>query len=341
MKSLLENHERQQLEAAYKSASDKRTASNINILLLLDDGYPYSEVAAILRLNDSTVRRHESEFKINGLEEYIKNPFTGGTCKLEADQLQILEHYLDDNLCETTDEIIRFVEERFGITYARSGMAALLRRLGFVFKRPTVVPGKYDLEMQAAFIDYFNSLRESMGEDDKLYFLDGVHPQHNSQAGHGWIRKGEKRELKSNTGRKRVNLNGALDVDTHEVIIREDDTLNAESAINLFKMIESQNPNANKIALVVDNAPYYFNGDVLGYINDSSKLKLIYLPPYSPNLNLIERVWGFMKRKVIYNTYHETFADFKAAIGDFFQNLPKYDSELESLLVEEFQILGV
>ncbi len=341
MKNSLKSHDRQQLEAAYRSVSDKRTATNINIILLLDDGYSSSETAGILRINDSTVRRHLDEFETKGLKDYIKNPFTGGVCKLESDQLQILENYLDTNLCETTDDIIKFVKEEFGVTYVRAGMAGLLHRLGFVFKRPTIVPGKYDPEMQAAFIDYFNLLRKSMGKNDKLYFLDGVHPQHNTQAGHGWIRRGEKREIQSNTGRKRINLNGALDVDSHEVIVRADDTIDAQSTIKLLEMIENRNPNADKIALVVDNAPYYFNGDVVGYINDSSKLEIIYLPPYSPNLNLIERVWGFMKKKVIYNKYHETFSDFKAAIGAFFQNLPKYDPELEELLVEEFQVFGM
>lgn len=153
MKNLLKKHERVQLEAAYKSATDKRTSSNINILLLLDDGYPYSQIAAILRIDDSTVRRHEHQFKEKGLEQYIKNPFVGGACKLDASQLQILEGHLDEILCETTDEVIKFTEEKFGITYTRSGMAALLKRLGFVFKKPVIVPGKHDPEMQSAFVD--------------------------------------------------------------------------------------------------------------------------------------------------------------------------------------------
>ena len=162
-------------------------------------------------------------------------------------------------------------------------MAALLRRLGLVFKQPSIVPGKADPELQADFIEYYNRLRGSMSKNDKLYFLDGVHPQHNSQAGHGWIRKGFDKELKSNSGRKRVNLNGALDVDTHEVVIREDKTLNAHSTISLFKQIEARNPSAKKIVLVVDNALYYYNGDVIDYINHSSCLELVYLPAYSPN----------------------------------------------------------
>lgn len=338
MEKVLKHPERKQLEAAYDCASDKRTANKINSLLLLDDGYSPTEIAEILRVDSSTIYRQKNTFIANGLEAYLENPFLGGTCKLERSQLEKLESHLDSHLCETTEEIVKYVEESFGITYTNAGMAALLNRLGFVFKKPTIVPGKADPELQEAFIDYYNRLRNSMSGDDKLYFLDGVHPQHNSQAGYGWIRKGAEKELKSNTGRQRVNLNGALDVDTHEVIIRADDTLNATSTIKLFQMIENQNPDANKIVLIIDNAPYYFNGDVVEYANNSTKLELVFLPAYSPNLNLIERVWRFMKEKVIYNTYHEKFTDFKASIGNFFQTLPMFHSELENILTEEFQV---
>ena len=338
MASFLKPQDRQELEAAYQSVSDKRSANKINILLLLDDGYSHEEVSAILRLDNSTVRRHEKSFQIQGLTQYLKNPFSGGSCKLEAYQIEALEKYLDEHLCESTDEAIAYVKDNWGISYTRSGMASLLSRLGFVYKKPQVVPGKADPALQQAFIEYFNQLKKSMSSNDKIYFLDGVHPQFNTEAGYGWIRKGQEKELKSNTGRQRVNLNGALDPNTLEVIIRADDSLNAQSTIELLKMIEKQNPDSNKIALFIDNAPYYYNGDVVEYINNSRQLEFVYLPPYSPNLNLIERLWLFMKRKVIYNKYHETFQDFKATLGNFFQTLPNYFDELSEIMTEEFQV---
>ena len=334
----LKNNDRLQLEAAYRVTRDKRTANSINLLLLMDDGYSQSEVAAILRLDQSTVSRQVQQYLTQGLAQYLESPFGGGKCKLDASQLTVLEQYLDDNLCASTDEVIAFVEQKFSINYTRSGMAALLKRLGFVFKKPILIPGKADAALQEAFIDYYNALKESMGNNDKIYFLDGVHPQHNTVAASGWIRKGKEKQLKSNTGRRRVNLNGALDPDTQEVIIRADNTLDSRSTIELFKMIENNNPNANKIVLVIDNAPYYYNGDVIQYAQESNQLELVYLPPYSPNLNLIERVWRFMKKTALHNRYHETFNDFKKTIGDFFQQLPKYD-ELADLLTEEFQVI--
>jgi transposase len=341
MKKTLNSPTRQSLEAAYQAARDKRTANKINILLLLDDGYSYQDVSAILRLDESTVRRHEKYFHLLGALEYLKNPFSGGVCKLDGASLETLEKFLDENLCESTDEAISFIENEFGIIYTRAGMAALLHRLGFVFKKPVLVPGKIDNELQEAFIDYYNRLKLSMGADDKMYFLDGVHPQFNTQAGYGWIRKGRKKELKSQAGRQRVNLNGAFDPVSLEVIIRADDTLNAQSTIELLKMIEEQNPKSKKIVLFVDNALYYYNGDVVEYANNSRQLVLVYLPTYSPNLNLIERLWRFMKRKVLYNKYHENFQEFKNSLGNFFQKLPSYYDELSEIMNEEFQTFKI
>jgi transposase len=340
MKNSLNEIDRQQLEVAYRAAVDKRTANKINILLLIDDGYSHEEVASILRLDESTICRHEKAYRTGGLSEYLKNLFSGGVCKLDAQQIVLLENYLDENLCETTAEVICYVQSEFEITYTSGGMSALLRRLGFVFKKPIIIPGKCDPALQEAFVEYYELLKLSMGDLDKMYFVDGVHPQFNTVAGFGWIRKGHEKRLRSNTGRRRVNLNGALDPVTHEVIIRADESLNSQSTIDLFKMIEAQNPDARKIVLFVDNAPYYYNGDVVDYANKSSQLELVYLPPYAPNLNLIERLWRFMKKKALRNIYHETFDDFKKTLGDFFKNLPSFCDELDDLLTDDFEIVG-
>jgi transposase len=148
MKALLRSKDRQQLEAAYQATRDKRTANRINILLLLDDGYSYEEVASILRLDDETIRRHEKAYQALGMEEFLKSPFAGGICKLTALQLSELEAYLDKNLCETTAQIVAYVADTYHVEYTIAGMRELLKRLGFVYKKPVLVPGNSDPVMQ-------------------------------------------------------------------------------------------------------------------------------------------------------------------------------------------------
>lgn len=339
MKDLLQPFQRQQLEAAYRIVSDKRTANKLNSLLLLDDGFSYEEVSAILKLDDATIRRYENSFRQIGLDEFLKSPYEGGKCKLSEAQLATLEKFVSDTFCQSSKVVIEYCEMNFGVSYTNAGMSFLLRRLGFVYKAQKKVPAKVDPERQEAFVEYYNKIRASMTVDDKMYFIDGVHPQHNSQPECGWIKKGTEKQIESNTGRKRVNINGALDIETKEVIALSCDSINAQSTIKLLKMLEDNNPAARKIVVVVDNALYYYNAEVLGYAQDSEKLELVFLPPYCPNLNLIERLWGFMKRKVVYGKYYKTFEEFKDAIGHFFQHLPLYADELEDLISENFQMI--
>ncbi len=83
--------------------------------------------------------------------------------------------------------------------------------------------------------------------------------------------------------------------------------------------------------MILDNARYYRNKKVMKYIQ-SSKIEVIFLPPYSPNLNLIERLWKFMRIKVINNKFYEKFTVFKEAILGFFKNSVNHKEELASFI---------
>ena len=114
-----------------------------------------------------------------------------------------------------------------------------------------------------------------------MYFADGVHPQHNTYCNYGWILKGEDFELKSNTGRKRVNINGAINAkNVEDVAVDETDSVNAQSSIRLFEKLEKKNPKAKKINVVVDNAKYYKCDLVREYLKNS-RINLVFLPTYS------------------------------------------------------------
>jgi transposase len=91
-----------------------------------------------------------------------------------------------------------------------------------------------------------------------------------------------------------------------------------------FQKIEEAYPNKNKVHVFCDNAPYYRNKSVRKYL-ETSKIVLHHLPPYSPNLNPIERLWKWLKERVIYNSYYEDFEEFRDAIMGFFDVLSTAD----------------
>lgn len=105
-------------------------------------------------------------------------------------------------------------------------------------------------------------------------------------------------EIRSNTGRQRININGAIDCVGLYPIVRYDDTINAQPAVALLQQIERQHPNAHRICVICDNARYYRLQIVTEYLSDS-KIELIFLPPYAPNLNRIERYWRFFKKEIL------------------------------------------
>ena len=223
--------------------------------------------------------------------------------------------------------------------YTPSGMTAVLHRLGYSYKKAKLVPGKADAAAQEQFIEDYENVKENSDEGDVIMFMDATHPQHNPVIGNGWIKRGKEHPIKSNTGRRRLNINGAIDIQRMSAEFRFDDTIDAISTIDLFEQIECANPDARRITIICDNARYYRSKAVAEYLEDS-RIELLFLPPYSPNLNLIERFWKFFKRQVLYNHYYEAFDDYKNACKQFFCELDSYAPKLRSLLTENFEIIG-
>lgn len=318
---------------------NRRFADRIKAILLLDSDWSYIKIAEALLLDDQTIRNYESTFTSQGIEALLSDSYRGGAKKLSAAQEVEVRNHIVKHTYHASSQIIAYVRLTYSLEYSEQGMVHLLHRLGFVYKKTKLVPGKADAEKQREFVKSYEQLIGTQNENDETLFMDGVHPQHNPISGYAWILKGKDKEIPTNTGRKRINLNGALNRKDFDVTIREDERINAQSTIQLFKQIEDKYPNAQNIHIIADNARYYRCKLVKEYLQES-RIKLIFLPPYSPNLNLIERLWKFFKKEVIYDTYHETYEEFKSATTSFFENLEQYHDKLTSLLTEKFQIIG-
>ena len=116
------------------------------------------------------------------------------------------------------------------------------------------------------------------------------------------------------------------------------DNVNAETLQKLIDKIRIRHPEAERIILILDNARYNHARLVREHIADTN-VELHFLPAYAPNLNLIERLWRFVRDEVL-ETYHETFELFVAAIDNLLDNLDQYADQLTTLMTEEFEILA-
>ena len=325
------------LKLLHKKA-DKKQRDKIKAILLLDKGYEYSEIAEILLIDYTTVWRWYETYITGGTPELLKDYYVGGTCKLSEDQLDQLVEHLECTMYLTAKEICAYVKKTFKVKYTPKGMTSLLHQLNFTYKKPKHIPGKADIEAQKSFIKKYRRIQKKKATEDRIYFMDGVHPMHNSQPAYGWIRKGQDMVLKANTGRQRINLNGAYNLEDHSVIIQETEMINAQSTVSLLNEMLRKQP-LGMIYVILDNARYYRSEMVRLFVEKNKRICLLFLPPYSPNLNIIERLWKFFKKKVIYNSYYEKFTVFRIYCLNFFRHLGKYRSELQSLMTDNFQLI--
>ena len=335
----LDKRELAELCAAHREALNVREAYRINAVILLGRGYTAADVAEALLIDPDTARTYFKHYKKGGVEELLRMNHIGSEALLDEVQLSVLDAHLQEHLHETAESVARWVEKRWGVRYTPSGMTAVLHRLGYSYKKAKLVPGKADAAAQEQFIEDYENVKENSDEGDVIMFMDATHPQHNPVIGNGWIKRGKEHPIKSNTGRRRLNINGAIDIQRMSAEFRFDDTIDAISTIDLFEQIERANPDARRITIICDNARYYRSKAVAEYLEDS-RIDLLFLPPYSPNLNLIERFWKFFKRQVLYNHYYEAFDDYKNACKQFFCELDSYAPKLRSLLTENFEIIG-
>jgi transposase len=259
---------------------------------------------------------------------------------LSIDEISNLCAELENKIYVRTKEICAYVKKEFNKDYTLSGMTHLLHRLNYVYKKPKLVPAKTDIEAQETFLRQFNEFMKNKRKTEAVFFVDAIHPVHNSLAGYGWIKKGKDRELKSNTGRERLNIHGAMNAETYETtIISSQASINTESTIQLFEYLEQLYPLATMIYVILDNAKYHFSEAVQEWLKNS-KIKLIFLPAYSPELNLIERLWKVFKKNVLYNKFHETYADFQKACVGFFEKQSGHYDEIASIMGDGLETLA-
>lgn len=329
------------LRVLQRKHKDKRVYIKVTVLLMLHQGHAAQDIAESLGIDDSTVYRYRQGFEELGLHDYLKTFYVAYSGQLTEDEEQQLLVEVRQHLYINSLEVATYIEREFGVVYSSSAVVKLLNRLGFVYKKTKGVPAKADRQAQEEFVQELTDLLAQVDDNQVVYFNDAVHPQHNTRPDYGWIYRGEDFEMPANPGRKRVNINGALNAkEVTDVVIVESDTINAQSCIELWQKQRRRHP-GKTIFNICDNAAYYHSKYLKEWLGRNPWCKVIYLPPYAPNLNLIERLWKYLRKQVTSYFFYEHFAEFRNAILDFFKNIKEHKKALESLLTLKFRIAGL
>lgn len=321
----LEVAEKRRLEALVKETKNVNERVRICVVLAFDQGYSHEAITDILKISKSSVYDYLNEYEKN--EKICNDPHEGKSCKLNQKQENELKAHLSEVTYKSAKDICAYVKEHYGIKYTVGGMTNWLIKSGFVYKKPKQIPGKADPKKQEAFIKEYEELKNTLKSGEQILFVDAVHPEYQSQLSYGWILKGETKTLGTTAKQERVHFIGAIELENMQIIAREYETVDALAMIDFLKVLED-NTKASKIHLICDNGKAHRNRAVEEYVKNSKKLEIHYLPPYSPNLNPIERLWKLLHEEVTCNNFYKKFEDFAKSVRGFFSERISHLGEL-------------
>ena len=319
---------------------DPHVQLKMEVLWLLSQGLAIPEVARLAKVSVKTVGRYLKQFQQGGIEKLKENNYVGPTSELDHHS-QTLKEYFEKHPPASIKQAQADIERLTGIRRCESQVGAFLKRLGMKCRKLGHVPGKADeakLQEQKDFIETKLNpvLDEAEAGKRKLFFVDAAHFVHGAYLCYVWCFV--RMFIKTPTGRKRFNVLGALDYVTKELVTVTNLTyINSESVCVLLRTLANMYPGM-PLTLVLDNASYQRCNLVQG----TAKLlgiDLLFLPSYSPNLNLIERLWKFVKKECLYGKYYEKFEGFQGSIEDCLGKTgTKHRAAIQTLITRNFQV---
>lgn len=313
-----------------------RVRRRMDALWLKSQGLAHKEICRIVGISNTTLCKYLRMFLHGGVEKLKELNFCVPTSELEEHRHR-LEVYFREHPPASIKEAMAKIEELTGIKRSAGAIGRFLRSLGMSPRKVGTVPSKADPQEQEEWKNKELDPRLEEAKEGKrvVFFVDAAHFVLASFLGILW--SFSRLFVKAPAGRRRFNVLGALNAITHELILITNDTyINAGSVCELLRKIAGLNI-AVPITLVLDNARYQ-KCRIVAALAQSLKIELLFLPSYSPNLNLIERLWKFVKKEVLYSKYYSDFRTFKQAISDCLsQTTTTHKKALDSLLTLNFQ----
>lgn len=305
-------------------------------VLLKSHGIPHGKIASILGLSGNTLRTYLREFQEGGIERLKEIRFNRPQSDLKNHSAS-LEDYFREHPPATIKEAQAKIEEQTGIRRSLTQIRAFLKSLKFHRRKVGAIPAHADAVQQRRFREeeLEPRLKQARSGKRKVFFMDASHFVFSLFLGFFW--SVERIFMPAPSGRQRFNVLGALNAVTHELISVTNITyINSTNVCELPIQIRTRYPK-ELVTMVLDNARYQ-RCRLVQEKAAALKIELLFLPPYSPNLNLIERFWKLVKKKCLYSKYYSRFPEFKEAIFHFISTVHRtHKKELGTLLTHKFQ----
>jgi transposase len=323
-------------EAIDDPSHSEKTKIKLLVIRMRHEGAKTGFISKCLNLHSNTVTNYLNEFQAGKLPATLENKYYKPTSSLEPFLPCIRCSFLAYPVADAKQAVER-IHKLTGIRLSESQSRRFMKSLGLKLRKTAPVPGKCDHQLQFDFYtrEMLPRLEEARLGKRKVLFVDAAHFVLGAFLGLIWCF--QRIFLKTSPGRQRYNILGAIDSHNQEFTsIRTTENINAQTIISLLDLVKAKYP-IIPISLVMDNARYQHCNAVKAH---AAKLdvELLFLPPYSPNLNLIERVWKLTKKKCLTNKYHKDFRAFRTAIDQCIDDFEgRLKPELKSLLALNFQ----
>lgn len=325
------------LKKRHKTEKNGDVRDRIKAVILRNSGWSEEKIAEALLIHIDTVKRHLKDYH-DSERKKLKSDNGGSISKLNDTQTsQLLEH-LEAHTYTKAQDICQYVRINYNINYTVSGITSWLAANGFSYKKPKQTPLKADPEKQKAFIEYYETLKKKTKGKEPILFGDSVHPTMATKVSYGWIRTGNDKAIGTVASRTRMNITGAIDLSTMNVITNEFDTINGENIVKFLEQVKAEYPSAKRVNVILDQAGYHKSEVVTKFAKENG-IKLHYLPAYSPNLNPIERLWKVMNETSRNNVVFRSAEEFRARIRKFFTtDYPAMANSLVGRITDNFRV---
>jgi len=305
------------------------------ILVLKSQKIPHYKIAKIAEVCENTVRSCLKAYQEGGIEQLKVINFYQPKSQLEPFE-SIVRKYFEDSPPATITQACSDIKKLTGISLKNTQMRTYCKSIGLAHRKVNGIPAKANIEAQKIFHDQELQPRLAEAEEGKrtVYFVDAAHFVLGAFLGYLWCFV--RIFVKTPSGRQRFNVLGALNAITKELITISNDTyITSIQVCELLRQIVEKT--TGPITLILDNARYQRCKLVMNLAQELG-VELLFLPPYSPNLNLIERLWKLVKKECLNSFYYENFSLFRHAIQGFLTNMNHtHQNKLNSLLTLNFQ----
>src|SRR5512144_44996 len=313
-----------------------RVQQKMEAVYLKSQSLPHHEICRLTRISENTLRSFLRQYQEGSLERLKRTDWAGTTSELDEHRETLEEFFRNHPPCSTTQAAAE-IERITGVKRGPTQVRQFLKGLGLKFRKVGMIPAKADADAQREFLDerLGPRLRQAQRLRRVVCFVDAAHFLHAPFLGYLWCFV--RLLVRGPSGRKRFNVLGAIDAVTHELTTVVNDTvIDALAICELLRKLSARYAGL-PLTLVLDNARYQ-KCALVQQLAQELRIELLYLPAYSPNLNLIERLWKFVKKECLSCRYYEDFARFKAAILGCREGVEgKHQAALASLLTLNFQ----